>query len=92
MTDIVYVDGSDDSVPLELLEYVVQEACRVAGISQRTNEREGSDVTRLRLRLVRGILEAMLRGERDPARLRVIGLRSTFYCCVSNDVAGATAG
>ena len=91
MTDLVYLDGSADNVPLDLLEYVVQDACRVAGISQRTIEREDTATTRLRLRLVRGILEAILRGERDPARLRVTGLRSTFYCCVSNEVPASTA-
>jgi hypothetical protein len=68
---------------LDLLGLVIREACRVAGISPIATESETKEISRLRLKLARSILEGISCGERDPAKLRVTALRSTMHCCVS---------
>lgn len=79
--DVVTI--APDHERLDLLGFVIREACGVAGISQKATESEAQETSRLRVHLARKILEGINCGERDPAKLRVAALRSTMHCCVS---------
>ncbi len=82
--DIYVVELSPGNERLELLAYVMREACRIARISHRATELDPPETRRLRLQLAKAILEGMHGGEHDPDILRVAALRSTMHCCVSD--------